>query len=102
MNAQKNQKKPLFTVKMNPGGAQIEAFRQQELLNGARNALRSAARRQCEYCDSPETHKLSVATRIADVWLHCGPRAERCKASDCCDLLLLSDDDLLKEIGYKT
>ena len=91
----------MFTVKMNPGGAIIESFRQQELLNGARNGLRAAARRQCEYCKSPEEHKLSEATRIADVWLHRGPRAERCKAHVCCDLLILSDDKLLKEIGYE-
>lgn len=94
-------KKPLFTVKMNPGGAKIEAFIRQELLNGARNALRAVARRQCEFCESPEALKVSVATLIADAWLHRGSRSEHCKAPICCTMLVLGDDDLLKEIGYK-
>lgn len=94
-------KEPMFTVKMNPGGAKIEAFRQQELLNGARNALRAAARRQCDYCELSVTHKPSVATMVGKSWMHRGSYLRRCKAHACCDLLILSDDDLLKEIGYE-
>ena len=99
-SVKKEPKEPLFTVEMRPGGARTEAFRRQELLNGARNALRAAARRTCEYCESPQTHKLSVATMIAGSWMHRGMRSEFCKAPVCCTLILLSDDELLKEIGY--
>ncbi|KKN81524.1 hypothetical protein LCGC14_0317830 [marine sediment metagenome] len=97
----KEPKKPLFSVRMNPGGARTEAFGRQEMLNGARNALRAAARRQCGYCESPETHKCSVSTMVAGTWLHRFRKSDTpCTAQICCTLIVLSDKELLKEIGY--